>query len=229
MMKRMLLLTLMFIISLSLPAQKIFFPSKEGTKLTYQNFDKKGKPSGKVKYTIKEIKTNGEDMDITYQIEMLDDKEAQQFLDEVTIQKRGDKMFFDMSKFLDKSAFPQEEGKAPAFEVTGNNMELPLVPVPGMTLPDANVSISMKLGFMNMKMTANVVNRKVESVEEISVKGGTFKAFKITSDVNSTVLGVKVNTKGADWYAYDLGVVKNISYNKKGEVESSMELIEIRE
>jgi len=228
-MKRIILAAFLVVFTLSLPAQKLFFPSKAGTQLTYQSFDKKGKPSGKVKYTIKEVKSNGDDMDITYQIEMLDDKEAQKFMDEVTIQKRGDKMFFDMSNFLDKSAFPQEEGNPPSFEVTGNNMELPLVPVPGMTLPDASVSISMKLGFINLKMSANVTNRKVESLEEISVKGGTFKAFKITSDVNSTVLGVKVNSRGADWYAYNLGMVKNVSYNKKGEIESSMELIEIQE
>ncbi|HNU78217.1 MAG: hypothetical protein WBK43_07475 [Prolixibacteraceae bacterium] len=229
-MNRLLIFSLLFTISLALPAQELFFPSKEGIRLTYQNFDKKGKPTGKVKYTIKKVKRNGDDMDITYHLEVLDDKEAQQYVDdEVTVQKRGDKMFLDMSKFLNKSAFPQKEGTSTALEVTGNHMELPLVPLPGTSLPDAYVTISMKTGLLNMKMTANVFNRKVEAAEKITVKGRTFNAFKITSEVNSTVLGVKVNTRSAEWYAYGLGVVKSESYNKKGEIESSMELIEILE
>jgi hypothetical protein len=229
-MKRYLLLMVVILASLTLSSQNIFFPSKEGTRLTYENYDKKGKPTGKVLYTIKEVKKMGSDMDITYQIEMLDAKEEQQYIDEVTIKKRGDQMIFDMSKFINKAAFPQAEGgAAPAMEVTGNNMELPLVPVPGMSLPDANVQISMKMGFINMKMSANVTNRKVEAIEEINVKGRSFNAFKLTSDVNSVVLGVKVNSKSAEWYAYNLGVVKSVSYNKKGEVESSMELIDISE
>ena len=229
-MKRLFLLTAVMLFAMVLSSQNIFFPSKEGTRLTYENYDKKGKPTGKVLYTIKEVKKMGDDMDITYKLEMLDAKEEQQYLDEITIQKRGDQMIFDMSKFLNKAAFPQEEGgSAPAMEVTGNNMELPLIPVPGMTLPDANVQISMKMGFINMKMSANVTNRKVEAIEEISVNGGSFKAFKISSDISSNVLGVKVNSKSAEWYAYNLGVVKSESYNKKGELESSMELIEIKE
>ena len=96
-------------------------------------------------------------------------------------------------------------------------------------LPDASVQISMKMGFINMKMSANVTNRKVEAIEDIPVKGRNFKAFKLTSDVNSNVLGVKVNAKSAEWYAYNIGVVKSESYNKKGELESSMELIDIRD
>lgn len=229
-MKRILLLTAVLLTAMVIQSQNIFFPSKEGTQLTYENYDKKGKPTGKVMYTIKEVKKMGDDMDITYKIEILDAKEEQQYIDEVTIQKRGDQMIFDMSKFLNKAAFPQQEGgAASAMEVTGNNMEMPLVPVPGMTLPDASVQISMKMGFINMKMSANVTNRKVEAIEDIPVKGRNFKAFKLTSDVNSNVLGVKVNAKSAEWYAYNIGVVKSESYNKKGELESSMELIDIRD
>ncbi len=228
-MKRFFVLTLLALFSFSLSAQKIFFPSKEGTKLVYENYDAKGKTTGKVLYTIREVKKTGDDMDITYKIEMLNASEEEQYIDEVTIQKRGDQMIFDMSKFLNKSAFPQQEGAASAMEVTGNNMELPLVPVPGTSLSDANVQISMKMGFINLKMSANVTNRKVEAVEEISVKGKSFNAFKITSDISSNVLGVKVNAKSAEWYAYNLGVVKTVNYNKKGEIESTMELVEIVE
>ena len=55
-MKRILLLTAVLLTAMALQSQNIFFPSKEGTRLTYENYDKKGKPTGKVMYTIKEVK-----------------------------------------------------------------------------------------------------------------------------------------------------------------------------
>ncbi len=229
-MKRIFVFTLLVIFSLSLSAQKLFFPSKEGTKLTYETYDAKGKTTGKILYTIKEVKKMGDDMDITYKIEMLDAKDEQKYIDEITIQKRGDQMVFDMSKFINKAGFPQQEGAAaPTIEVTGNNMEMPLVPIPGTSLPDASVLMSMKMGFMNLKMSANLTNRKVEAIENISVKGKSFNAFKVTSDMTASVLGMKVNSQNAEWFAYDIGVVKSVSYNKKGNIESSMELVEIQE
>ncbi len=229
-MKRIFVFTLLVIFSLSLSAQKLFFPSKEGTKLTYETYDAKGKTTGKILYTIKEVKKMGDDMDITYKMEMLDAKDEQKFIDEVTIQKRGDQMIIDMSKFINKAAFPQQEGaEAPSVEVTGNNMELPLVPIPGMSLPDANVMMSMKMGFINLKMSANLTNRKVEAIENISVKGKSFNAFKISGDMSTNVLGMKINTHSEEWNAYGIGVVKSVSYNKKGNIESSMELVEIQE
>lgn len=229
-MKRIIAFIVLGLFSLNLPAQKIFFPSKEGTKLVYETYDAKGKTTGIIHYTIKEVKYLGDDLDITYLFEMLDAKKEQQYFDEVTVQKRGDVMIVDMGRFLNKAAFPKQEGAGtPSIEVTGNNMELPLAPVPGMTLPNANVNMAMKMGFINLKMSADMTNRKVEAIEEISVKGKSFNAFKITCNINTVVLGVKVNSKCEEWYAYNLGVVKSITYNKKGEVEGSMELIEVIE
>ena len=228
-MKRLFLLTIAFMIGISVSAQKIFFPTKTGTKLYYQMYDKKGKISNKIVYTIKEVKGSGDNLDITYQAEMLDDKDKVLYLDEVAIRQRGDKMFCDMSNFLNKAAFPQQEGEKPTLEITGNNLEIPVVPVPSMTLPDAFISIAMKMGIINLKMTANVTNRKVEAVESVTVEGGTFNAFKISSEVNSSILGIKVNTFGTDWYAYNIGIVKTVSLDKKGNVASSLELVKIEE
>jgi len=61
------------------------------------------------------------------------------------------------------------------------------------------------------------------------VKAGEFKAFKLTGDVSGTIIGIKVNTKSADWYAYGVGLVKSESYDKKGDLKSVMELVEFKE
>lgn len=227
-MKKLILFTVMIFFGMALKAQEIFFPTKEGTILVYKSFDKKDKETNTVKYTIKHLTINGDNMDITYLIESLDPKEKLVFKDEITIHKKGDKLYFDMSNFINKAAF-QQNGEIPAeIQVTGNNMEVPSNPKPGDVLPDANVEMAMKLGFVNMKMSAQVTNRKVEAIEDITVKAGTFKGYKFTSEVNSTVMGMKVNSKNTDWYAKGVGTVRTESYDKNGKLQSYQELIELK-
>lgn len=227
-MKKLILFTAIVLVALGINAQEIFFPTKEGTVLVYKSFDKKDKETSMVKYTIKHLKLNGNDMDITYLVESLDPKEKLVFKEEITIQQKGDKLYFDMSNFINKAAF-QQEGSIPAeIEITGNNMEVPSNPNPGDVLPDANVEMSMKLGFVNMKMSANVTNRKVEAIEDVTVTAGSFKGYKFSCTVNSSVMGMKVNSQNTDWYAKGVGIVKSESYDKNGKLQSRTELIEIK-
>lgn len=227
-MKKMILLVAMVLIGVAATAQEIFFPTKEGTVLIYKTFDKKDKETSTVKYTIKHLKMNGNDMDITYLIESLDPKEKLVFKEEITIQQKGDKLYFDMSNFVNKAAF-QQNGEIPAeVEITGNNLEIPSNPKAGDVLPDASVEMAMKLGFINMKMSAQVTNRKVEAIEDVTVKAGSFKGYKFSSEVNSTVMGMKVNSKNIDWYAKGVGILKTESYDKNGKLQSYTELLEIK-
>ncbi len=227
-MKKSILFTVIILVTLGLKAQEIFFPTKEGTVLTYKTFDKKDKVTGTMRYTINHLKINGSDMDITYQVESIDPKDKLVFKEEITIQQKGDKIYFDMSNFINKSAF-QQDGTIPVeIEITGNNLEVPSNPNPGDVLPDANVEMALKMGFVNMKMSANVTNRKVEAIEDITVVAGTFKGYKFSCDVNSSVMGLKVNSKNTDWYAKGVGIVKTESYDKNGKLLSRTELIELK-
>ncbi len=228
-MKNILLIAVLALTCLAAKAQETFFPTKEGTVLTYKSFDKKGKETGGMKYTIKQVKRNGSDIDIVYLIESLDGKEAVIYNEEITIQQRGDKLYMDMSNFINKNAFYQNGDGGVAVEVTGNNMELPVNAQPGDMLPDANVEMAMKMGFLNMKMGAQVTDRKLESIEDVNVGAGTFNSYKFTSNVNATVLGMNVKTQSTEWYAKGIGIVKSESYDKKGKLASSMELAGIQQ
>jgi hypothetical protein len=214
--------------ALIINAQETFFPTKEGMVLTYKSFDKKDKVSGVTKYTIEKVNISGNDIDITYLCEVLDNKEKLVFKEEITVHQKGDVLYIDMGNFLNKAAF-QQEGSIPAeVEVKGNNMEIPLNPVPGQTLPDANIEMAMKMGFVNMKMSADITNRKVEAIEEISVTGGSFKCYKFSSDVNTVAMGIKVQAKTIDWFAKGIGSVKTESYDKKGNLSGRTELVEVK-
>ena len=227
-MKNLILFSVLILCGMILNAQEIFFPTKEGTVLVYKSFDKKDKETSTARYTITKINVNGSDMEITYLIESLDSKEKLVFKDEITVHQKGDILYVDMSNFINKAAF-QQEGEIPAeIQITGNNMEIPSNPEPGEMLPDANVVMAMKVGFVNMKMSADVTNRKVEAIEDITVKAGSFKTYKFSSEVNSSVMGIKVNSKGVEWYAKGIGIVKSESYDKKGNLTGRTELIELK-
>ena len=227
-MKKLFLLTVIVFGVLSLNAQETFFPTKEGMILTYKSFDKKDKLTGMMKYTIEKVNTSGSEIAITYLCESLDNKEKLVFKEEITVHQKGDVMYIDMGNFLNKAAF-QQDGSIPAeVEVKGNNMEIPLNPVPGQTLPDASIEMAMKMGFVNMKMSADITNRKVEAVEDISVTGGTFKCYKFSGDVNTVAMGIKVQAKSVEWFAKGIGMVKTESYDKKGNLSGRTELVEIR-
>jgi hypothetical protein len=226
-MKKLFVITIIILSGMVSRSQEIFFPAKEGIVLVYKSFDKKDKMTNQIRNTIKKVNINGENMDITYLCESIDPKDKPIFKEDITIHKKGDILFFDMGNFINKSMF-QQNGEIPAdLQIKGNNMEIPSNPKPGDVLPEASVEMSMKMGFITMKMSALIANRKVEAVEDISVKAGTFKSYKFTGDVNATAMGIKVQTNVIEWYAKGVGIVKTETY-EKGKLQSYTELIEIK-
>ena len=227
-MKKFVIILAAICFAFTLKAQDSFFPTKEGMVLTYKSFDKKDKVSGMMRYTIEKVNISGSNIDFTYLCEVLDNKEKLVFKEEITVHQKGDVMYIDMGNFLNKAAF-QQDGEMPAeVEVKGNNMEIPLNPSPGQTLPDANIEMSLKMGFMNMKMSADVTNRKVEAIEDITVTGGTFKCYKFSADANTVAMGIKVQAKTIEWFAKGIGTVKTESYDKKGNLTGRTELVEVK-
>lgn len=209
-------------------AQDLFFPSKEGTVLTYNVLDKKDKVTSTFKYTIQKVTGNASNLDITYLYESIDPKGKQSFSDVITIHKKGDILYLDMSNFVNKAVF-QQNGQMPVdVQIKGNNMEIPSNLSPGQALPDANVEMAMKMGFINMKIAADVTNRKVEALEDVAVKAGNFKSYKISSDVKSSAMGIKASGKSTQWYAKGLGLIKSVNTDEKGNSTGGIELVEVK-
>ena len=228
-MKHLLLIAAILFSGIVAKSQDIFFPTKKGTVLEYNTYDKKDKETGIIRYTITDIKSVGNNMDITYLIESMDANGKSQFKEELTIQKKGDRLYIDMSKFFNKIILQKAGDKAPNIEVSGNDMEIPSNIKPGDVLPDTNVEIAMKMGFINLKMSANITDRKVEAQEKITVKAGKFDAYKITSIVSSSAMGVKSNAPTTEWLVKGIGMVKSVTHDKKGVMSSYTELISIKE
>jgi len=152
-MKKFFLLAWICLFGITAMGQDTFFPTKEGVVLAYKTYDKKGKLTGGSRITIKSVQGTPDNLKITYELESLDQKDVLVFKDEISILQKGDVMYVDMGDFLNKAAF-QQNGQIPAeVKISGNSMELPINAMAGTTLPDANVTMEMKMGFINMKPT----------------------------------------------------------------------------
>lgn len=228
-MRNLLLIATILFSGMLAKAQDIFFPTKKGTVLEYKVYDKNEKETGMVRYTITDVTSSGDNTDITYLLESVDANDKPIIKEEITISKRGDKLFVDMSKFLNKAAFKQG-GEIPGeIEISGNEMEIPSNLKLGDILPDSNVEMALKMGFINLKMSADVSVRKVEAVENVTVEAGSFDSYKLTSTVSAKALGMKTSTSSAEWIAKGVGMVKSESYDKKGNVTSHTELVSFKE
>ena len=225
-MKKVLFLAFMFCASFILNAQLAYFPS-EGTVLTYHNLDKKGKIESKIVYKVESVKQSGENAEVTYFVESYGKKDELVFKDRITFKKEGDKLFFDMSNFVNKGAF-QQNGEIPAtVEIEGNSLEVPINGTAGQSLPDANMTIASDMGFVKLKMTTNIINRKVDDIEDLTVPAGTFNCMKISGDVSGKILGMNMSGKSVQWYSSGIGMVKSETYDKKGELSGSMVLVAV--
>jgi hypothetical protein len=111
-------------------------------------------------------------------------------------------------------------------EITGVPSELPGDLQPGKKLKDAEVTMTVNMVFMKMKTVIKMTGGECVAIEDVTVPAGTFKCYKVTQTVSTTVMNKDVVTRTISWYAPGIGVVKTESYNKN-QLQSSMELVEM--
>ena len=228
-MKSTLLVFALLFTGIAAKSQDIFFPTKEGTILEYKIYNSKDEQTGMTRYTITDIKTMGSDMEITYLIETTDSADKELIKQEVTINKKGDKLYVDMSKFISNAIYEKVGEKANKMEITGNDMVIPSNIKVGDNLPDSNIEMALKMGFINIKMSANITDRKVESAEKIEVEAGNFDTYKVTNTITANAMGMKTSSKSSEWIAKGVGMVKSETYDKNGDVSSYTELVSLQE
>jgi len=207
-------------------AQNTFFPTKPGTALVYAQKNANGNPESYSKQTIKNVEGSGNNMTISYVAEMLDkNKKSANPPVEIPLKviiKNG-VMILDMNQMF----AGQQKNRQMKTEITGVPMELPGDMQPGLSLKDADMTMSIDMGIMKMKTTMKMTDGKCLAIEELTVPAGTFKCYKITQTVSTTIMGKNSTGRSLTWYAPGIGTVKSESYNSKDQLQSSTELVEM--
>lgn len=202
---------------------KGYFPFESGVRMEYTSYDKKGAPqfqsSSKV---VKVENTTDGVLEALIETKTTDEKGNTPVDGQFKMRCKDNTLFMDMSSILG----PQGASAFASLEVsiTGDDLQLPANLTPGQTLPDATAQIKAGSGGVSLiTMNMTVRDRKVVAKETLLTPAGSFDCIKITYVTETKMLGTKaIDT--AIWYAEGVGMVRQESYDKKGFLESKMEL-----
>jgi len=204
-------------------------PYKEGTKLEYTNYNKKGKEKSVDSYFVKSVTTNNGEFLIEIETTVEEkDKKKDKFSITQTLRCVNGNFYVNMSDYL---AHQSEDQKSTLeIKAEGDFVEFPSNLKAGLALKDASIDLKMGGGegtsavsLANMK----VLNRKVLQEDAYTSKAGTFNAYIMSFDYVFTIGFIKVRGSGKEWYVKGVGIVKTESYTKKGKLRWTRELTKL--
>lgn len=192
---------------------------EKGVTLEYYDYNAKDKLQGSQTSTITELTTVEGVLNATIHSVTKDDKGKLTSEGDFGLTCKDGEITLDMKSMMDPSM--TEEFKDMEVKIDQTDLVYPSTLTPGQTLPDGKLTMTVSTGGMTiMTMVVDVVDRKVEASESVTVPAGTFECIKM-SQTNKMDMGMmKMTTKSIDWFTLGVGVVRSESYDKDGALES---------
>ncbi|MCM4150959.1 hypothetical protein DHD05_05085 [Arenibacter sp. N53] len=201
-----------------------YYPMEEGTSFQYTMTNKKGKTEGVTDYSIINVENSGGVTTATMNMKFTDEKGKEILVSDYKISCTGDVVKIDYNSLVPAQMMKQYTDMGVEMEISGTDIELPNNLKVGQGLDDANVAISIKMTGMNMNIKVDQLNRKVEKKESITTPAGTFECYVITQDNISETMGVKQTMQSKLWLTEGVGMVKQETYKKNGDLTNQMQL-----
>ena len=202
--------------------------SKEGARLEYTDFNKKGKKNSVNSHETISLTNDGNKVDVTIKLTIEDDKQDDPFSMDYNASCENGVFSIDMVRFFNTTSLSQYNGGNMSVEIDGNILSFPSEMKEDTVLNDGNITVKIGNGNMTLvTMTMNITNRKVHANESITTSAGTFDCHKVTYDFDTKFGFIKTKGSGAEWYDKDKVLVKSESYNKKGKLMGYTELTKI--
>lgn len=194
-----------------------YYPLKEGTKAEITAYDKKGKKSAIIDYTILKTKQTSEGEVATMKSTVKDENGKLIAETEYNATCDGNKISIDYKSMV--SPMMLDQFKDMEYDISGTDLEIPNNLSVGQTLPDAQMVMNISMSGINMNMELSITNRKVIDQESVTTPAGTFNCFVITSNM-TTKMGVSQTTNSKQWISEGVGMVKQEDY-QNGKVANS--------
>jgi hypothetical protein len=200
---------------------KAYLPP-EGTKLTYANFDKKGKQTSTTTTKVVSVKTT--DGVTTYKVHQLisDGKEKNDMINNFEYRCEDNKFIIDMESVLNAEQMNAFQGGKVIAEV--ENMYIPNELEEGMELNDGHIKMDVYIEPITTTITARAFYRKVVGKETIETPAGTFEAWKIDGNIESKISFMRFAFRVFEWYVEGVGIVRSETYDDKERFVGSTEL-----
>lgn len=222
-MKTKLLLILFFLLGIiSLTAQdncSKFYPMTEGVAMEYTNYNKKGKVEGISSYQVIETNTVGNTTNATMAINLKDEKGKEIYNTDYKLSCTGNMVTLDYESLLPSDMMKQYGDMD--IEISGNDIEIPNDLSVGQNLNDANVTMKIGMSGINMNIAVDMLNRKVEKKESVTTPAGTYDCYVVYSENQSKIMMANQVYPSRVWLAEGVGMVKQETYKKNGDLMSS--------
>ena len=198
---------------------KAYFPMKKGVIFEITNYNAKGKEEGRAVHEVVDLNGSGANVTVDVSTELFLEKgEDEPIL--FNYQAKCENGKFTMNRFGGVSS--EQMGMMNGMvRIDGDYLEVPDNPDAGQMLPDAHMTLNVGESDSTeafMKIKYDITNRKAEGYETVETEAGSFKALKISYDVNTKIV-VNIQSKVAEWFVEGVGVVKTEQYNKKGKLQ----------
>lgn len=221
-------LTILFSLSLTvIVAQSdcsTYFLFAEGATFEYSYYDKKDRLQATSTQAIQEVSTDNGVLSALVTTSMTDDKGKETINGEYTVECDEGTFKMDMSRMIPQESMAALGGGEAEMEMSGDGFRLPENLSVGEELPDSKNTISVDAGVMNMNMTMELRDQKVEAKETVTTPAGTFDCIRFSYTTYTKMAFVKNESRTVNWYAEGVGTVKSESYDKRGKLASKMVL-----
>ena len=201
-----------------------YYPMKEGSSFTYDIYNKKDKLDGTTSYLVTNVSDLGGVTQATMQIKYADAKGKQELDSDYKISCTGNGIKIDFVSLMPTQMLNQYEDMDMEIDMTGTDIELPNNLEVGQQLADANVVAKMNMSGIKMNIEVNTIDRKVLSKESVTTPAGTFDCYVLSETIASKTMGANIQINSKTWLSEGIGMVKNETYNKKGNLNSRTEL-----
>ena len=202
-------------------AQGIYFPSEEGLTLEYANKNARDNITGYISYKFQKVERQ-DDLNYTvrYQMVMMDSKRKEMSSPiEAAVKVVNGTVYLDVTSAFNDAASALGQ-MAENIVIEGTGLIIPSDAKAGQRLEDATAT----MGNLVSSLCTNVV---VTAEENLTTEAGTFQTLRLDMDTSGKVLIVRMEGTSTQWCAKGIGIVRTISYNKRGNVTSSMELVSV--
>lgn len=201
-----------------------YFLFSEGATFEYKYYDKKDRLEATSTHTIKEVDTDNGVVTAQVNTSMADDKGKETVNGDYTVTCDDGTFKMDLSRMIPEESMAALNGGEAEMEISGDGFRLPNDLSVGEELPDSENTISIDAGVMDMKMTIELREQKVEAKETVTTPAGTFECIRFSYTTYTKMAFVKNESRTVNWYAEDVGTVKSESYDKRGKLATKMVL-----
>ncbi|CAN0601858.1 unnamed protein product, partial [Ectocarpus sp. 12 AP-2014] len=195
-----------------------FYPMEEGTAFEYTMYNKKGKTDGISSYQVTTVENNGDSTTATMAISFTDNKGKDVYSSDYSFTCTGNMVSIDYQSLMPQQMLEQYGEMDVEMDISGTDLEIPNDLSVGQELEDANVTMKISMSGINMTTTVDMTNRKVEKQESVTTPAGTFDCYVLYSDTESKVMMTKQSFPSRVWLAEGVGMVKQETYKKNGDV-----------